>query len=362
MQWHAEWNYEGKKFSESLKTTNKAAAIRAVNRIIGRIQLGEIRHVVRRIEWNQMRDDYLAYVRFKGRAPKTVEKYEYVTLCFMEFAKSLERDVPKKVTPSDFWKFFQHMKNNGLKAKTRADRLMIVKQWFKWATLKAKPPLLTINPIAHEEIEEAESDPQPCFTPEQVCKLLEMANSDHRPIYAVMAYLGLRFGEVQELKWSDFKFSQGAFGWVTISRGGGSNETTKGRGSRRIPLKEELRRILDQLPRRDGGRLFHQAASTKYPNGDNPLSERRLIKSLKLLCKRCKFENPDQYKLHTFRHAFASMLARNNVSYKYALQFMGHQDSKILNLYYTMFDKTAEEAIKMVDFGWKSSPISSVAS
>jgi integrase len=72
---------------------------------------------------------------------------------------------------------------------------------------------------------------------------------------------------------------------------------------------------------------------------------------LKQLCAKLKFANPRQYKLHTFRHAFASMCARNNTSYKYALQFMGHKNSEILDLYYTMYDDTAAEAIRTIDYG-----------
>lgn len=66
--------------------------------------------------------------------------------------------------------------------------------------------------------------------------------------------------------------------------------------------------------------------------------------------RRCKFVNPEQYKLHTFRHAFASMCARNNISYKYALEWMGHRNSDILDLYYTMFGDTAEVAIKTIEY------------
>ena len=44
-----------------------------------------------------------------------------------------------------------------------------------------------------------------------------------------------------------------------------------------------------------------------HPDGGGPVDERRLLRSLKRLCRRCKFTKPDQYKLHTFRHAFASM-------------------------------------------------------
>ena len=213
----------------------------------------------------------------------------------------------------------------------------------------ADPPLLTVNPIAKQKVKDAESSAQPCL-PEQVEKLLKDACQDHEAvIFAVMAYLGLRFGEVRDLMWSDFNFDQGKFGWVNIQRGG-SDDTTKGQTSRRIPVNEALRKALDTLPRGEGGRIFSQRASTHYPNGDRPLNERRLLMSLKRLCKRCKFDNPKQYKLHTFRHAFASMLAKSNVSYKYALEFMGHKDSKILDLYYKMFDKTAELAMASIRY------------
>jgi hypothetical protein len=81
------------------------------------------------------------------------------------------------------------MRDDGLHVKTVADRLVIVKQWFKWAVVKAKPPLLAVNPIALEEIEEGESSPQPCYTPEQVAVILANACKDHeQAIFAVMAY------------------------------------------------------------------------------------------------------------------------------------------------------------------------------
>ncbi len=76
-----------------------------------------------------------------------------------------------------------------------------------------------------------------------------------------------------------------------------------------------------------------------------------MIAELKELCAKLEFPNPRQYKLHTFRHAFASMCPRNNVSYKYALQFMGHKNSDILDMYYTMFDSTAELAISTIAYG-----------
>jgi hypothetical protein len=173
--WYAEYGMDGKKYGESLKTSNKAAAVRAAHRIVSRLERGEVRQIIQKVEWEKMRDDYIGFIRMKNRAPKTIEKYEYVIECFVDFAKEGKRHRPDMVTPADFWRFSQKMRDSQLHLKTVEDRLIIVKQWFKWATVKAKPPLLAVNVWVLEEIEEAESSPQPCFTPEQVAKLLSLS-------------------------------------------------------------------------------------------------------------------------------------------------------------------------------------------
>jgi integrase len=113
---------------------------------------------------------------------------------------------------------------DGLYSKTRSDRLTIVKQLFKWGHGKGK--LLATNPLADEGIPPAESREQPCFSPPQVRVLLQQADPHEAAIFTVMAFAGLRVGEVRELDWADIDFSQGTHGWITVRRGG-SNNTTK---------------------------------------------------------------------------------------------------------------------------------------
>src|SRR4051812_43109952 len=83
---------------------------------------------------------------------------------------------------------------------------------------------------------------------------------------------------------------------------------------------------------------------------DRPLNQSTWLKRLKQLCAQCGFANPNQYKLHTFRHAFASMCARTNVAYKYALSWLGHSSSEILDLYYKQFDDVADEAMRTINY------------
>jgi hypothetical protein len=44
------------------------------------------------------------------------------------------------------------------------------------------------------------------------------------------------------------------------------------------------------------------------------------------------------------------MCARQNISYKYALEWMGHKSSEILDLYYTMFDDVADQAMAGITY------------
>src|SRR5690606_16213572 len=88
-----------------------------------------------------------------------------------------------------------------------------------------------------------------------------------------------------------------------------------------------------------------------YPWGTRPLEETELLKRFKRLCKRLGFPDWKKAKLHTFRHFFASVCAMNNVSYKFALRWMGHGSSDVLDLYFHMHDREAQQAINGLDFG-----------
>ncbi len=234
------------------------------------------------------------------------------------------------------------MLDEGLSDKTRYDRMIVIKQAFKWA---ARTKLIAENPILSADlIPKPPPTPQPCFTPEQVARLLEAATGDLKAIFFLMAYAGLRFGEVRDLQWDDIQWDAGHNGFLLIRRGG-SNGTTKNRRHRRVPIHPRLRDMLRGLPRTDD-RLFSDPITT-----GKVLLDRKLLFKLKDLCEKCELPNPRQYKLHTFRHTFASMCARTNIAYKYALTWLGHRNSDILDLYYHMFDPAADAAIRTIQYG-----------
>lgn len=339
----AEYFLEGKQQFRSLKLTNKVAAIQAAHELHRSIRLGEPTTAPAEIRLEEMAQRYLATVRGMGRAPKTLQKYELVCDQLLRFCNEQKLVYANRFSEELFWSFAESM--NRLSEKTRHDRLIVVQQLFKWGCERAE--LIAKNPIRKVRVRKPPPTEQPCFTPEQVTILLANANEVLRPRFATLAYTGMRFGELRDLRWADVRLDGPNGGFIHIKRGGA--QTTKGRNTRRIPIHGELRPLLEAQPRHCE-LVFPAGRSAKHPNGDGPMDERRLLKSIKRLCTRCGFDNPNQYKLHTFRHSFASMLARNNIGYRYALEFMGQSSSAILDLYYTMFDDDAAAAIASIKF------------
>jgi hypothetical protein len=115
-------------------------------------------------------------------------------------------------------------------------------------------------------------------------------------------------------------------------RRGGSNGTTKDKDDRFVPIHPSVAELLSDKKHVHGVLL-------------PTINARRLLKRLKVLCKRCEFENPTQYKLHSFRHHFASMCANHGLAHRKALAWLGHSSSEMLDLYYHLHDEDSQRTM-----------------
>lgn len=351
--WYAEYCVNNRQRFEALGTSNKSTAIQKAHGICTRIRAGQPDAPKLTTTVKQVVDGYTEMLKAQGRAPTTITKYELVARNVLAWSGDEGNRRVATLLENDFWsirKFLTEEERVG--DKTAYDRLVVVKQMMKWAV---RQRLLASSPFAGLTMTKPESAQQPCFTPDQAATMLEMADAHFKPMVAMLLYAGLRFGEARDLLWSDLVLENDNPGFIIVRRGGSTGKTTKGKRQRRIPIHPELRRILDAMPRPFDG-VFTALPSPKFPEGGAPMNERRCLVALKRLCKRCGFTNSEQYKLHTLRHTFASMCARNNVSYKYALEWMGHRSSDILDLYYCMFDADAHAAMKTLVYSKPQKP------
>ncbi len=350
--WHAEWSLVAKKFDLPLNTRSKAEAIRRVIDLASRLEDGHMPTKIKRISLEDLIEEYMANQENLQRAPTTLRAYRHALKQFLEFASQRNIRFACTLTERDYWAFGKKLADEGLARKTVYTRLVLVKQLYNWGT---RQKFLTENPISSASPKKPPNTPQPCFRPEQVDLLLQRAPVNDTPAYALMAYAGLRIGEVRDLRWTDLLLDQGRHGVIFVQRGG-STGSTKSQRSRRVPICSALRSIIDALPR-DSDRVVTQPDSNGPRGARRPVEERNLLMRLKELCRKCGFDNPDQYKLHTFRHAFCSMCARQNVSHKYAQTWMGHRNSEVLDLYYTMYDDVAADAIETIDYSGRQSGV-----
>ncbi len=338
----AEYFVNGRQYQEPLKTPNKAAAIRSAYALAERLEQGchKIRDSRKTVD--DLGEQYYAYCAGRNRAKKTLVKYKGQLKRFAAWCRAQGLLRAKSFAPDDLFAYRTYLTEEcHLTEKSIYNETIVIKQLFKWAV---KYGHLAQNLIAPIQFKKVKSPRQPCFTLEQVELLLSNAEPWAAPIFSTLAYTGMRIGELQQLRWEDLDLEWNV---IHVCRGGSSGKP-KDKEDRFIPIHtRKLKPILQSLPRASDSVFF-------MPNSLE-VSQKKLLAYLKRLCKECGFANPKQYKLHTFRHFFASYCAQQNLSYKYALEWMGHSSSAILDLYFTMNDRHSQMAMNSLSFSSENS-------
>lgn len=342
--YHELYTLGGRTVTKTLSTGNKKEAIRRVLDHQARRRRGEPGPITKVMSIGQGLDEWLEVSTNRGLAPTTIRKYDRVVRGLKSALGRTARQPLTHFTEREFWAFRKALADAGRDEATIYNLLTCVKQAFNYLDRNHR---IEKNPLSAISLRKPDSKPQPVFTPAQVRALLDHADDFERPVFTFLAYTGCRFGEARDVEWTDIDFDRGQNGFVRIDKGG-SRGKTKDKEARSIPLHPELVKVL--LPmRQPSGRVFRRLPSKRHPGNDGSLNERSMLTRVKAMCRRCGFTNPDQYKLHTFRHAFASMHARAGTSYRYALELMGHSDSRILNIYYHIYDEELEKSIYAID-------------
>jgi site-specific recombinase XerD len=313
---------DGRQRSRSLGTTSKAQARRMAIEIQQEIERGvqPVQDTTATVA--ELADSYHEMVQAKGAAQKTVWKYRADLNKLKAFCRDTGVSMARHFGEADLYSYRNWLTDQGYADKTVQGAIVVAKQVFKWAWRRG---MLRTYALAGATFPKAKSAPQPCFTSEQVDQLIEVAVGEERAAFALMGYAGLRIGEVEQLRWEDVHMQGGRAVMLHICRGG-SNGTTKDRDDRFVPAHPIVTRQLAEL-RAGRGKIFRE------------ICERRLLKRLKDLCEDRGFETPRSFKLHSFRHHFASLCANNRVAHRKALAWLGHSSSNMLDLYYHLHDE-----------------------
>jgi len=276
----------------------------------------------------ELAEAYLSAVKAKGVARKTQWKYDADLKKLKEFCGEIRLQQARQFTEIHFYQYREWLIERKFADKTIQGALVLAKQLLKWAWRQG---MLRDYRLAGVTMSKAKAKPQPCFTSEQVDSLIDAAFGEQKAAFALMGYAGLRIGEVEQLHWEDIRFDDDRPVMIHVCRGG-SNGSPKDKEDRFVPVHPQVEEQLALLSR-GRGPIFKEIAA------------RRLLKDLKDLCEALDLEDPRKFKLHSFRHHFASLCANSHVAHRKALAWLGHSSSTMLDLYYHLHDDDSLEAM-----------------
>jgi integrase len=329
-RWAAEYrDPSGKQVGVNLKCTSKLQARKKALALHAKLEDGQTHVADGRLSLEELVDIYFAHVKAKGVARKTEWKYRADLDKFKTFCREQQVTLAIRFGRESFYRYREWLVKQEYKPKTVYAALTVCKQVFKWGHAEGR---LREYRLAGTKLAEAKADPQPCFTTEEVEALINATSGVEQAVIATLAYAGLCIGEAEQMLWRDVRLSDNGTGMFHV-RLGGSNGTTKDKDARFVPVHPRIRPLIAALPR-SGDHLFPD------------IRERQLLKRVKELCGTLKFPGADKFKLHSFRHHFASLCANHQVAYRKALAWLGHSDSSILQLYYHLTDSDSQAAME----------------
>jgi site-specific recombinase XerD len=329
-RWAAEYREgTGKQVCVNLGTGSKAAAHRKALALHAKLEDGQPHVADARLGLEEIVDAYFAFVKAKGVAKKTEWKYRADLDKVKTFCKEHQITLAMRFGREGFYRYREWLVKQGYQPKTVYAALTVCKQVFKWGHAEGR---LKEYRLINTKLAEAKAKPQPCFTTEQVEQLINATSGVEQAVIATLGYAGLRIGEAEQMLWQDVRLGEKGAGMFHV-RLGGSNGTTKDKDARFVPIHPRIRPLIAALPKQ-GDHVFPD------------VRERQLLQRVKELCGTLKFPKADGFKLHSFRHHFASLCANHQVAYRKALAWLGHSDSSILQLYYHLTDSDSQASME----------------
>jgi integrase len=157
------------------------------------------------------------------------------------------------------------------------------------------------NPAARVKKLREENAREEWLTVEEACRLVEAAPDYLRPAILLALNTGARRGELTALKWSEVNFETGTISFLR----------TKSGRRRNVPISDELRIILEHIPRQGDFVLMRDG---------KPLREFRT--AWKKACEAAGIK--PGFRWHDLRHTYASHHARKNKDLATLQRQLGH--------------------------------------
>lgn len=343
----ADFWQEGKHKRVSLETRNKKIATQRAVKIDAALASGTYAAAPPPVSIEAAVAKYLDYLESEGRARRTIVRYTGELNGFREFCA--ERQVVQlgKIT---MLLFDEYRKN---RREIHAERTVfhesvVVKQFLKWCRLRK---LVGNNPLEDYRFQKPLFEPKGGPSLIQVNSVLKLSDEPRHTQFAVLAFAGMRSGELQRLQRADVDL---AGKWLhVVSRGDELN--TKTRLTWKVPIHERLLPLLRAAQAAGKHTWFFTAgASKRYPNGGNWINPKRLNEQFQTILSEAGIpagRNQDGFTLHSLRHFFKTHCINCGVPKPVVDIWQGHKiDGTVGAQYYKLSEEESQRFMKMVSF------------
>lgn len=331
--WHVNYQHGRRQIRRSLGTRSKKEARRRALRIEKEILDGSHRGMSRPKSISEVIEEYCRWLESEGRSKKTMKKYRFCFALLENVCAGASADRIDQLNLSivDKFRSMRFAGSDGVRAaqpKTVHNDTVSIRQLVNFA-LRRK--YLSSDPLSELKIKKPPRTPQPCWTPDEVEKIIATANDQYRSVFRFLADTGTRIGEAVWLAWEDVNLEQGMI--YIRAKVGWKPKTGNARAIPMTPrLKEWFRNHCQPTGWVFRGKLRLQ------------LSDRRTLAHLKRVVRDLKLPGH----LHTFRHAFISNCAIRGVPERVVREWVGQIDPEIIAWYFHLADAQSRAEMERI--------------
>jgi len=335
----ADYWWGGQHRRTSLKTTNKKIARKRAIQLEHGLSSGEFSPQPRAVAIKDAIEHYLTHLKTEGRARKTIVRYRGELNSLAEFLATRKATKLSQITTSLVDAFRADRKKDHSDASMYHEGV-VAKQFLQWCVSRG---LIKQSPLADYRLTKPPRMRRPAPTLTQVNTILARCSPSVVPRANVLAFTGMRVGELQALRKSDVDLRAGFIDVVRQTTG-----PTKTRAARRIPIHARIRSILKtQLTADSHELLFTAQPSATYPHGGHHINPKRLNEDFKAAVARAGFKG---FTLHSLRHFFNTRAIDSGVPEQVVKAWLGHKDRSMTGTYYHLTDENSRSFIERVAF------------
>lgn len=345
-RWTAEFSLHGRHCRRSLRTGNLKIARERAAKLARDLAAGEYRAAPAAVTIADAVRRYLAFKSDEHRKPKTLVKYTTELHRFESFSRDRGVRMLNQVS-AGLHDRYREMQNKELDRYTVYNLAVILKGFLKWCVSR---DLIARNPL--DAVRLAKPVRIPKFAPslQDIDKLLGAADQTLASMIAVLAFTGMRSGELQMLRDEDVDV---AGGWIhIISRDEWSTKTGL---SRKLPIHPRLVAYLRQQVPTKRDYFFTAAPSKKYPNGNHCINTKHLNERVRRLAARLGMSvgrADDGLVVHSLRHFFETHCVNAGIPQRVIDTWLGHRgDRSMASVYYRLSDAESQSFMLKVPFG-----------